>query len=320
MNEIILFEYFTSQPKISSELNKKIFSEALKLVDCISENFDKNAAFKKIHVIRNYKLSTLNKKKIHYHLTRPTTSIEQILESFKNKFKLILIAPETEKISLKLYLKLKKKFRLLNSSYSCTKIFSSKIKTIKALRRKKILCLDIENIKNIKKERFIIKPEYGAGSENIRIFKNKKNLELNNKNFIQKFVDGKKGSFSMLCCKVIAQVLTCNEQIVSIENNNIKQIGLYIGGLESHRPEIQNLASQICSEFKGLFGLIGVDIIRCNKEWKVIEINSRFTSSYVGIKSSYGENVLHEITNFYVKTVLKKKLKINLKKIDKIYF
>ena len=63
MNEIILFEYFTSQPKISSELNKKIFSEALKLVDCISENFDKNAAFKKIHVIRNYKLSTLNKKK-----------------------------------------------------------------------------------------------------------------------------------------------------------------------------------------------------------------------------------------------------------------
>jgi predicted ATP-grasp superfamily ATP-dependent carboligase len=236
---------------------------------------------------------------------------------------LILIAPETEKISLKLHLKLKKNFKLLNSSFFCTKTFSSKIKTIHTLKKKKILCLDIENvknIKNIKKEYLIIKPEYGAGSENIMILKNNENIKNNKGSFLQKFSEGKKGSFSMLCFKGKAKVLTCNEQIVSIKDNNIEQIGLYVGGFENHRPEIQNLANQICSAFKGLFGFIGVDIVMHNKKLKVIEINSRFTSSYVGIQSSYGQDVLHEITNFYVKNILKNNIKTNLKTINKIYF
>ena len=57
-----------------------------------------------------------------------------------------------------------------------------------------------------------------------------------------------------------------------------------MGGLEKHRNEIESLANGLSKEFKGLFGVVGVDIVREKRRWLIIEINSRFRFLKAGKK------------------------------------
>ena len=116
---------------------------------------------------------------------------------------------------------------------------------------------------------------------------------------IQKFYNGTKGSFLMLCKNGRSKVICCNEQIIKLDSKKIKQIGCIMGGLETYRSEIESLANKLSKKFKGLFGIIGVDIVREKRRWLIIEINSRFTSAYCGLKESYDFSTIKEITNFY---------------------
>ena len=104
----------------------------------------------------------------------------------------------------------------------------------------------------------------------------------------------------MLCDKGKCKVICCNEQIIKISRNEIRQIGCIMGGLEEYREEIEILAKNISANFEGLYGVVGVDIVRENKRWLVLEINPRFTSSYCGLEKSYSEETINEITNFYI--------------------
>ena len=82
--------------------------------------------------------------------------------------------------------------------------------------------LKIPTVKTIKKEErlinypFISKPEYGAGSDNVVLHKNK-NHKIKKSFIFQKFYPGKKGSFLMLCKNGKNKVICCNEQIVKLE-------------------------------------------------------------------------------------------------------
>ena len=104
----------------------------------------------------------------------------------------------------------------------------------------------------------------------------------------------------MLCKNKNFVLISCNKQIIKIIGNNIIQEGIVIGGLEKERLEIECLAKQICKVTNGLYGLIGVDIIKNNGKWYVLEINPRFTSSFNGILECYGEKTVFQITNFYL--------------------
>ena len=127
-----------------------------------------------------------------------------------------------------------------------------------------------------------------------------------NNRVIQKFYPGKKGSFVMLCSESNFEVLCCNEQIVNINEKNISQEGLIMGGLEPFRKEIEKIGRQIYENFSGLFGYIGIDILLEEDQWKIIEINPRFTSSLIGLGKSYGRNSLQKITNLYLENKLNK--------------
>ena len=151
---------------------------------------------------------------------------------------------------------------------------------------------------------YISKPTFGAGSLDIKIL-DSKNLIMKTKNrVIQKFHPGKKGSFVMLCSENNFEVLCCNEQIVDINKKKISQTGLIMGGLESYRKEIEKIGRQIYENFSGLFGYIGVDILLEENQWKIIEINPRFTSSLIGLEESYGINSLQKISKLYLENKL----------------
>jgi predicted ATP-grasp superfamily ATP-dependent carboligase len=103
-----------------------------------------------------------------------------------------------------------------------------------------------------------------------------------------------------------------------MHNNKFIQSGVILGGLESEREKIQKIADKITNSIEGLFGIIGVDIVKFKGEWHVIEINPRFTSAFIGLYDSIGKEMIKKITDFYIFRKLKiiklesvKKVRVN---------
>ena len=71
--------------------------------------------------------------------------------------------------------------------------------------------------------------------------------------------------------------------MVEIRDRKVFQIGLVVGGLENARKN-PLFSQKIVSNFSGLFGFIGVDILLDEGTWYIVEVNSRFTSSLIGLK------------------------------------
>ena len=120
----------------------------------------------------------------------------------------------------------------------------------------------------------------------------------------------------MLCKNGKSKVICCNEQLLKLKKEKIQQVGCIMGGLEKHRNEIEIIANRISKNFKGLFGIVGVDIVIENKKWLIIEINPRFTSAYSGLNKSYSSLTIKDITDFYVHKKLNDTQPIFLKKYE----
>ena len=297
MKNLLLIEYFTSKSNLDLRRDKEFVREGLNILNSIIKNFLKSKYIKNINLIINKKIKIIKSKKINYFFTSNSISYIDILNKFDLKNKAILIAPEIDKISLEFHSVLRKKCIILGSDQISLETFSSKFQTSKILSKFDIPAVkSYKNNPNIKKN-FIFKPDYGAGSSNVKIMKQNKIEE----NYItQKFHSGKKGSFLMLCKNGKSKVICCNEQIINIKKQNIRQIGCVIGGLERDREEIEILGSNICKKFNGLFGIVGVDIVKNKKKWLVLEINPRFTSAYCGLQASYSNSTISLITDFYL--------------------
>ena len=313
-NNIILYEYFTAQKKLKNKDKKSILKEAIELSNTIALNLIKHPKIKELHIIRSKNIKKILNKKIINHQVSKQKSLKNILNNFKPNTKLILLAPETEMISIKIYNQLKKKFILLNSSLENIKRFSSKLKAYRNFKERKISTVKIEK-KIDNKNLYVSKPNFGAGSLDIKLIEPRNLTKKSTSRVIQKFYPGKKGSFVMLCSKNNFEVLCCNEQVVNIKKKRILQTGLIMGGLESYRKEIEKIGRQIYKNFSGLFGYIGVDILLEEKQWKIIEVNPRFTSSLVGLEKSYGKNALQKITKLYLENKLDKTKNKLIKKV-----
>ena len=299
MKKLILIEYFTSQSSILKSKDKEIFREALNLSDSIIRNFIKSRDIKKIYVIRNKNLKTIKSEKVKTYFTNPETSYTDILKRFKKKSEVIIIAPETNNLSSKVYSHVSQNHKVLGSNISSLNAFSSKTNMLTKLRRLNLPIVENYKLNLNYKGKIIYKPDTSAGSENTFVT-NKNNYEKKKGYLVQKFYNGKKGSFLMLCKNGKSKVICCNEQLLNFKKKKIQQVGCIMGGLEKYRNEIKILANKISKNFKGLFGIVGVDIVMENKKWLIIEINPRFTSAYSGLNKSYSSLTIKDITDFYV--------------------
>ena len=315
MKKLILLEYFTSQSSILKSKDKEIFREALSLSDSIIRNFIKSRDIKKIYVIRNKNLKTIESKKVKTYFTNHETSYTDILKRFKKKSEVIIIAPETNNLSSKIYSQVSQNHKVLGSNISSLNIFSSKTKMLMKLRRLNLPIVENYKLNLNYKGKIIFKPDTSAGSENTFVT-NKNNYEKKKGYLVQKFYNGKKGSFLMLCKNGKSKVICCNEQLLNLKKEKIQQVGCIMGGLEKYRNEIKILANKISKNFKGLFGIVGVDIVMENKKWLIIEINPRFTSAYSGLNKSYSSLTIKDITDFYVHKKLNETQPIFLKKYE----
>ena len=329
MKNLLIFEYITSNPSKFFLKNQVLLEEGIKMIDKLSFDFQKSIGIKKISVIRNTKLNFKKYKNINYFLTNKRISWLDILKNLDiKKTKVLLIAPETNNIIssvLKIINSLG--FEVLCSDTNTIIKFRSKFSTYNNLKKKKIPC--VKSFKKIsevekKKLKYIVKPNISSGSENVFLAKNYKELSriLKKTNFsyvIQYYKPKMVGSFSMICLKGKSIVLACNKQIVS-KKKRISQIGSFIGKYEKYRQNFIKIANLISKSFPGLYGYVGVDVVFEDNMWKVIEINPRFTTSYVGLEKVYGGKINRMIIDLYTKNKIKLNKLVDIKKSRKLIF
>ena len=95
--------------RLKNNDKKTILKEAIQLSNYIALNLIKHPKIKELHIVRNKNIEKIFNKKIINHEVSEHNSLKNILNNFKPGTRLILVAPETQMISIKLHNQLKKK-------------------------------------------------------------------------------------------------------------------------------------------------------------------------------------------------------------------
>lgn len=154
------------------------------------------------------------------------------------------------------------------------------------------------------KLKIIIKPLVGVDCEDIVVIEDIEELTLDLDNIftpgsrviVQEYIEGTDVSVSLLSDGKTAIPISLNEQFVQLKNDN----GTYLGGKlpfeNKYEDEAFEIAKKAVESIDGLRGFVGVDLI-INADEKdiysvyLLEINSRFTTPYVGLKQIANFNI-----------------------------
>ena len=152
--------------------------------------------------------------------------------------------------------------------------------------------------------KLIIKPLTGVDCEDIVIIENIEDLTLDldkifkpgSRVIVQEFIEGTDVSVSLISDGKKAIPISLNKQFVELKNDK----GTYIGGTlpfeSKFKEESFEIATKAVEAIDGLRGFVGVDLI-INADEKdiysvyLLEINSRFTTPYVGLKQVADFNI-----------------------------
>ena len=158
---------------------------------------------------------------------------------------------------------------------------------------------------NIEKK-YIAKPVNGVDCENIKIIKSKADVDdLENifddgsEILIQEYIEGEVLSVSLISDGDNAIALSLNKQFVNI-TDDFQQ---YLGGQLPYRHPAKDMifdkAVKAVKSIEGIKGFVGVDLILVENdgdyEVYIIEINSRFTTPYVGLREVLNINIAKTI-------------------------
>lgn len=152
--------------------------------------------------------------------------------------------------------------------------------------------------------KLIIKPLIGVDCEDIVVIDDIADLSYDlekiyppeSRIIVQEYIDGTDISVSLISDGKKAIPLSLNKQFVELNSKE----GTYFGGKlpydSKYKEEAFEIATKAVESIEGLKGFVGVDLLINNDEKDIysvylLEINSRFTTPYVG---------LNKITNFNI--------------------
>lgn len=241
-----------------------------------------------------------------------------------------LIAPETDGYLERMTaLALEHSKVIIGCGLTAVTIFSSKLACCQLLKQTNIATLDTYLFTEWPKTanvQWIAKPEDGAGCEETVYFDAVTELErwmlLSNRvetHVIQPYIKGQAASISCVMYKGKANVLSCNKQLIDIDNNNLIYRGCIINGMRQHWEEFEMLANKVAQLLPDLAGYIGIDIIVSDAEKiTVVEVNPRLTTSYVALQEATGYNpaelIIRSLTqeNFAWPAIMKKEVLLEM--------
>ena len=152
--------------------------------------------------------------------------------------------------------------------------------------------------------KLIIKPLIGVDCENIVIIENIDDLTLDldkifvpgSRIIVQEYIDGEDISVSLISDGKKAIPISLNKQYVELKGDK----GTYIGGKlpyeSKYKQEAFEIATKAVEAIDGLKGFVGVDLLFNADEKDIysvylLEINSRFTTPYVGLNEIANINI-----------------------------
>ena len=145
---------------------------------------------------------------------------------------------------------------------------------------------------------WVSKPDDGAGGDGIRRWPTRDaalQAILAAKQYswiLQPMCDGESLSMSLFCADGTAYLVSINQQRVLWRQDHVFLDELTVNSIPNTEADFCALAKQIVQALPGLWGYVGVDLVRSDDGvLTVLEINSRLTTSYCGLRDALGVNV-----------------------------
>ncbi|NOQ34786.1 MAG: ATP-grasp domain-containing protein [Methylococcaceae bacterium] len=299
--KILVFEYICGGGFCTEELPDSLAKEGLLMLKALLND---------LTIIDAHKISVLLDGRLINNFDDALEIIviekkDDILKRFKSELSSVdavwLIAPESGEILFNLTQIVESANKLLlNSPSKAITQTADKWQTFKQLSTHNINSVSTAILNNNSRpfpQGTVIKSRDGVGCEDSFFINSEQGFQsllaqLNNlENYIiQPFIEGEVLSVSALFNKGNAPLLCINRQYVEIVDKSFKLLACEVN-CEMDNGEFQKLCTQMATAFPDLWGYVGIDLIRCNQQLQVLEINPRLTSSYAGIKEALGINV-----------------------------
>ena len=304
-DSILVFEYFTA----SGIKDKSIITEAEALLYCLLDDLSDfnvdlviNKSYKNIINKDNINPIFIDCDVIDWLKDNASSFTRAIFIAGENNNNLYNITKILEYNNVKLY---------TSSSKACL-ITSDKYETfmqLKGIVPQPETSKLIDNIKSY--DKIIAKPINGVDCENIHIITDLKDFNQSSQMIFQEYIEGVDVSVSLISDGVCAVPISLNRQYIDLEDKN------YLGGITPYesvnKDKIFNIAVNAVENIKGLKGFVGVDLKVNGDEIYFLEINSRFTTPYVGVKKIANINIAKSIINIIDKKIDINDLNISLK-------
>lgn len=158
--------------------------------------------------------------------------------------------------------------------------------------------------------KLIIKPLMGVDCEDIVILEKIEDLTFDldkifhpgSRILVQEYIEGEDISVSLISDGKKTIPISLNKQYVQLKDDK----GTYLGGKlpydTKYREEAFDIATKAVESIEGLKGFVGVDLLINADEKDVysvylLEVNSRFTTPYVGLKRVAGFNIAKSVVD-----------------------
>ncbi|MDZ4099021.1 MAG: ATP-grasp domain-containing protein, partial [Methylophilaceae bacterium] len=152
---------------------------------------------------------------------------------------------------------------------------------------------------------WVIKPDDGVGCEDVICLSDRDQIlawlvqgSRAHTHIVQPLCIGEPASLSMLCRDGQAWLLSCNRQKVSLTSGLYRYEGSVINDFAQYWVQFDELAKAIAHVLPDLNGYVGIDLMveeGDSPKLKVLEINPRLTTSYVGLHQATGLNIAAEL-------------------------
>lgn len=238
---------------------------------------------------------------------------------------LLLIAPECRSVLTDLLLDVEQHapgtLRLLNLDSQRCRLFSDKLATFHWLKDHalptiptRLIDSDTSHRLVFKSDRLtakataspnlVIKPRFGAGSDDVRVIVSDcvtwsevpANIDKTSMLIAQPFIPGTACSIGFLGNDAarLATILPPAQQLIRNRRGSLSYYGGQIPCDRRLRPFIEQLAPAVAQSLGGFSGYIGVDLIvdpDAEVPVRIVEVNPRLCTSYIGYRALTGENL-----------------------------
>ncbi len=295
--KIFIFEYITGGGMLGQAIPASLAREGDMMLQAAVKCFSScNDA--EVMIFRDYRLPYKNHD-IEVVNLNPQAKLSVELDNIAQQVDAILvIAPESDGFLYSICKQLSNfDCAVLNCSLECIALTSDKYKTYTYFKNYSVPQIPTykkDELNSITEKILIMKPVDGVGCEYTYIGESReqllKFLKLHpEKEFIfQPYIEGVSASISLMCWEDDFQILSVNEQIIEVDNEELTLNQCHVNAIDP--GQFKEFVKQLVKNLRGLRGYVGVDVLVTGKEILLVEINPRLTTSFAGLHAALGVN------------------------------